>query len=63
MMTVPVWVIVWLQVYAWVEVLDRCLALVPGWLDLPLSPTRFLLSTLLSTLGIGECTAEFTTGY
>ena len=53
------WVIIWLQVYAWVEVLDRCLALVPGWLDLPISPTRFLLSTLLSTLGIGEYTAEY----
>lgn len=51
---IPVWVIMWLQVYTWVEVLDRCLpVLVPGWLGLPLSPTRFMLSTLLSVLGIG----------
>ncbi len=62
-MSVPTWVIIWLQVYAWVEMLDRCLSPVPGWLDLPLSPTRFLLSTLLSTLGIGEYTAEHTDEY
>ena len=53
-MYVPMWVVIWVQVYLWVELLDRLLpAIVPGWLDLPLSPTRFLISTLLSTLGLG----------
>jgi hypothetical protein len=52
-MHAPMWVVIWLQVYGWVELLDRAMVLVPGWLDLPLTPTRFLLSTLLSTLGIG----------
>eukprot|EP01046_Picozoa_sp_COSAG06_P039120 COSAG06_NODE_4585_length_4125_cov_57.362146_4_plen_81_part_00 len=58
-MHAPMWVVIWLQVYGWVELLDRAMVLVPGWLDLPLTPTRFLLSTLLSTLGIGKYAAPW----